>query len=133
MKKLLVRVVVGLLVLMACVYGVGLTMPRDHLVSSRIQLTAPRDSVWAVLRAFGDYPKWDTDFKSSVRGKARNGHEVWVQDVGGMTMSIEVKDVQPPARLVRGGLPFRAAECPGDVPRPLHSTRRPAPRASGRA
>lgn len=100
MVRFLVRVVVGLLVLAAILYGVGTTMPRDHQVSSRVQLTAPRDSVWAALYAFGDYPKWDSDFKSSVRGKSRRGREVWVQDVGRMTMSVEIKSVQAPSRLV---------------------------------
>lgn len=100
MMRFLVRVIVGLAVLAAVGYGVGMTMPREHTVSSRIQLTASRDSVWAVLRAFGDYPKWDNDFKSSVRGTSRSGREVWVQDVGGMTMSVEFKSVQAPSRMV---------------------------------
>jgi uncharacterized protein YndB with AHSA1/START domain len=95
-KKLLIVVVV----LVACVYGAGLSMPREHKVSSRVQLTAPRDSVWAVLRAFGDYPKWHPDFKSSVKGERVNGHETWVQDVGGMTMSVEFLEIHPPANLV---------------------------------
>lgn len=100
MMRFLGRVVVGLLVLAAAVYGAGMTMPRDHVVASRIQLTASRDTVWAVLRAFGNYPKWDSDFKSSVRGKSRSGREVWVQDVGGMTMSVEFKSVQAPSRMI---------------------------------
>jgi hypothetical protein len=98
--RFLKRVVITLVVLAACFYGFGMTLPREHTVSSRIQLTAPRDSVWATLRNFGDYPKWDTDFKSSVRGASRNGHEVWVQEAGGMTMSLEFKEVRAPSRLV---------------------------------
>ncbi len=98
--KFLKRVVILLVVLVACVYVVGRRMPREHTVSSRVQLTAPRDSVWAVLRNFGDYPKWHSDFKSSVRGRPRGGHEVWVQDVGGMTMSVELIQVRPPSLLV---------------------------------
>ncbi len=98
--RFLKRVVILLVVLACAVYAVGMTMPREHSVTSRVQLTAPRDSVWAVLRNFGDYPKWDTDFKSSVRGESRNSHEVWVQDAGGMTMSLEFKEVRAPARLV---------------------------------
>ena len=100
MKKLLVRTIIGLLVLIAVVYGVGMALPRNHLVSSRIRLSAPRDSVFAVLRAFGDYPKWDKDFTSSVRGPSRNGHEVWVQEANGMTVSIELTSIQDPSRLV---------------------------------
>jgi uncharacterized protein YndB with AHSA1/START domain len=100
MIRFLKRLVVGLLVLAAVVYGAGLTMPRDHQARSRVQLTAPRDSVWAVLRAFGDYPQWDKDFKSSVRGKSSSGRETWVQDVGGMTMAVEFKSVDAPSRLV---------------------------------
>ncbi|MHB8839638.1 MAG: SRPBCC family protein, partial [Gemmatimonadaceae bacterium] len=61
---------------------------------------AARDSVWTVLRNFGDYPKWHPDFKSSVKGERREGHEVWVQDVAGMTMSIELLEVQQPSLLV---------------------------------
>jgi hypothetical protein len=98
--KFLIRAVVVLVVLCCVVYGYGYTLPRDHTVSSRVQLTASRDSVWAVLRAFGDYPKWDKDFASSVKGTARNGHEVWVQESGGMTMSVELTEITPPSKLV---------------------------------
>ena len=98
--RFLIRVAIVLLVLAACLYGFGMTLPREHTVSSRVQLTAPRDSVWEVLSNFGDYPKWDTDFKSSVRGPSRHGHAVWVQDAGNMTMSIEVTNQSAPSRLV---------------------------------
>lgn len=98
--KFLKRAVIVLVALVACVYVVGLRIPREHTVSSRIQLTAPRDSVWAALRNFGDYPKWHPDFRSSVPGERRNGHEVWVQDVGGMTMSVEFLEIRPPSYLV---------------------------------
>jgi len=97
---LLKRVVIAVLVLVAIVYVVGRRMPREHTVSSRIQLTAPRDSVWTVLRAFGDYPAWDADFRSSVRGNPHRGHEVWVQKVGGMTMRLSLNEVNAPSRLV---------------------------------
>ena len=100
MLRFLRRIIVLGLVLGALAYGIGWTMPRDHVASSRIQLSAPRDSVWAVLRNFGDYPKWDTDFKSSVRGESHNGRETWVQESGGMTMSIAITQAQPPSRLV---------------------------------
>ncbi len=96
LKKLLVAVVV----LVAALYVAGASLPREHKASSRIQLTAPRDSVWAVLRNFGDYPAWNSDFKSSVRGERREGHETWVQDVGGMTMTVELLEVRAPALLV---------------------------------
>ncbi len=98
--RFLKRAVIVLVLLVACVYVVGMRMPREQTVSSRIQLTAPRDSVWATLRNFGDYPNWHSDFKSSVRGEPRSGHEVWVQDVGGMTMSVEFLEIRPPSYLV---------------------------------
>lgn len=92
---------VVIVILLVCgVYAYGTTLPRDHVVSSRIPLNASQDSVFAVLRAFGDYPKWDTDFKSSVKGESRNNHEVWVQESGGMTMSIELTEIRPPSRIV---------------------------------
>jgi hypothetical protein len=98
--RFLVRAVVALVLLVCVLYGIGMTMPRDHVVSSRINLTASPDSVWNVLRAFGDYPSWDKDFKSSVRDKSASGREVWVQDVGGMTMRVEFKKLQAPNLLV---------------------------------
>jgi len=98
--KFLKRAVIVLVALVACVYIVGLRMPREHTVSSRIQLTASRDAVWSALRNFGDYPTWHSGFKSSEKGAPRAGHEVWVQNVDGMTMSIEVLESQPPSRLV---------------------------------
>ncbi len=52
--RFLKRTVIVLVLLVVCVYVVGMRMPREHTVSSRIQITAPRDSVWATLRNFGD-------------------------------------------------------------------------------
>lgn len=98
--RFLKRLLIAIVVLVAGVFVAGLTMPREHKAASRVQLTASRDSVWAVLRNFADYPKWHPDFKSSVKGERREGHEVWVQDVGGMTMSIEVLEIEPPSFLV---------------------------------
>ena len=98
--KFLMRVVIVLVVLVACVYVVGARMPREHTVASRIQLTASRDAVWATLRNFGDYPSWHSDFKSSVKGAPRSGHEVWVQVVDGTSMSVEVIESRSPSRLV---------------------------------
>ncbi len=98
--RFLMRAVVAVVLLAAILYGIGMTMPREHSATSRIQLTTTRDSVWAVLRDFGAYPSWDSDFTSSVRGTSRNGHEVWVQEAGGMTMSMELTLVSPPTRLV---------------------------------
>jgi len=96
LKKLLIFVVL----VVAAVFVAGLSMPREHTASSRIQLTASRDSVWMVLRNFADYPKWHPDFTSSVRGERREGRETWVQEVGGMTMTIVVLEIQPPSYLV---------------------------------
>jgi uncharacterized protein YndB with AHSA1/START domain len=96
LKKLLIFIVL----VVAAVFVAGLSMPREHKASSRIQLTASRDSVWSAIRNFGDYPKWNPDFKSSVRGERVEGREVWVQDVEGMTMSIMVLEMQPPSFLV---------------------------------
>jgi hypothetical protein len=98
--RFLKRVIIFAAVLAGALYAVGASMPREHTASSRIQLTASHDSVWAALRNFGDYPTWDNDFKSSVRGSTRHGHEVWVQEVGGMTMSVEFTRVSAPTRLV---------------------------------
>jgi uncharacterized protein YndB with AHSA1/START domain len=98
--RFLKKLLIVLVVLVAGVYVAGLSMPREHKAASRVQLTAPRDSVWSVLRNFGDYPKWHPDFKTSVKGERRNGHEVWVQEVGGMTMSVEFLEIHPPSNLV---------------------------------
>ncbi|MBM3908049.1 MAG: SRPBCC family protein [Gemmatimonadetes bacterium] len=98
--RILKKLLIVLVLIVAAVFVAGLSMPKTHKASSRVQLTASRDSVWAVLRNFGEYPKWHPDFKSSVRGERREGREVWVQDVNGMTMSIMVLEIQPPSFLV---------------------------------
>jgi len=98
--RFLVRASLALVILFCVAYAFGLSMPRDHLASSRINLSASPDSAYSVLRAFGDYPNWDRDYISSVRGKSRNGREVWVQKVTGMSMSIEVREARAPSRIV---------------------------------
>ncbi|MHB1313122.1 MAG: SRPBCC family protein [Gemmatimonadaceae bacterium] len=100
MIRFLLRAVLALVILFCAAYVFGLGMPRDHVVASRINLSASPDSVFSVLRALGDYPAWDKDYSSSVRGKSRSGREVWVQEVTGMTMSVEVRESRAPSRLV---------------------------------
>jgi hypothetical protein len=98
--RFILRAIFGLIMLAGALYAVGTTMPREHAVKSRINLIASPDSVFNVLRAFGDYPSWDSDFKSSVRGKSRTGRETWVQEVSGMTLRFEVKEVNAPRKVV---------------------------------
>lgn len=107
----MVLIIVGSLVgLVALSFVVGAFMPRDHVATSEITLRQPADSIYAVLRNFGDMPKWWKDVTESERVPGTPG-ERWRQKMGGMDMQLDVVSATPPLQFVTKivedqGLPF---------------------------
>jgi hypothetical protein len=86
------------LVLLAC--AVGLALPRNHHVTSRIRLQEPPDSVWVVIRDLGQIASWWPEVKKVERLEDAAGKERWRESLGGdMALVLLVAEEGPPTRL----------------------------------
>jgi hypothetical protein len=97
---IVLRIVVGILAVVALVFGVGLILPRTHRASSRIALQKSPDQVWAVVRDLGALQGTWSDLKSARRLPDANGKEVWEQNAGGSSMRLIIDEAVAPTRLV---------------------------------
>ena len=79
----------------------GMFLPKEHVAASSVTLSQPPDSVWAVLRDLGGYPRWWRDIRSSQPDPEAGDREVWIQtDVQGQELPLEVIQAVPPTLLV---------------------------------
>lgn len=100
MKTLLkFLIVLGVLVVGgAWIYGRGL--PREHMVSSSVILTASPDSVYNLIRNVQGTPAWWSDMKTATRLKGYP-RETWAEDMGAAgVMNIEITSAVPGRLLV---------------------------------
>ena len=98
--RIVIGVVVGLLVVVATVFVVGLILPRDHRASSRIALHRPPEAVWPVIRDLGSLIGTWSDLKSARRLPDQGGKEVWEQNAGGFPLKLIIDESTPPVRMV---------------------------------
>lgn len=98
-KKLLLAAGALVLVVAACL-AVGALQPVEHVASSRVDLAAEREAVWAALADFESWPQWNGAADAVRRGADREGKAVWVvsSEWGDMPSIVETND--PPAKLV---------------------------------
>jgi uncharacterized protein YndB with AHSA1/START domain len=95
----ILRIVIGLGLLAAIVYAIGLGLPRNHRAESRITLEKPPGEVWTVVRdPSALVGTWST-LKSARRVQGAGGREVWEQDAG-FPMRLIIESADPPGRLV---------------------------------
>lgn len=95
----ILRILIGLAVVAAILFAIGLGLPRNHRAESRITLESPPETVWNVVRdPSALVGTWST-LKSARRVESAGGKEVWEQDAG-FTMRIIVESASPPSRLV---------------------------------
>jgi uncharacterized protein YndB with AHSA1/START domain len=88
---------IGLLLLATLV---GLALPREHHVSSRISLKQPPESVFAVIRDVAALPTWWPTVKQVSRRDDPQRREIWDETMrDGFEMGIEVATAEPPTML----------------------------------
>ena len=95
----ILRIVIGLAILAAIIYAIGLGLPRTHRAESRITLEKPPEAVWTVVRdpsaLVGTWSMW----KSAKGVQGAGGREGWEQDAG-FTMRLIIESADPPRRLI---------------------------------
>jgi hypothetical protein len=84
-------------------------LPVAHQAASRITLSQPRDTVWAVVRNLGNHDRWWPDVAAMEQLEGEG--ERWVQiDDGGGRMPLRVMVDIPPTQFITeildAGLPF---------------------------
>ncbi|HTL05236.1 MAG TPA: SRPBCC family protein, partial [Gemmatimonadales bacterium] len=94
------RILVGLLALVALLFLIGAALPRSHRATSSVTLTRSPADVWVVVRDLGALQGTWSELKSARRLPDQGGREVWEQDAGGFPMRLIVEESAPPARLV---------------------------------
>ncbi len=96
----IVRIVIGLAILAAVIFAIGLGLPKNHRAESRITLEKSPDEVWGVIRNPAALVGTWSELKSARQVQGQGGREVWEQDAGGFPMRLIIESSNPPRRLV---------------------------------
>lgn len=94
MKRMLLWLGGGIVLVLAVVLLTGLALPREHRVQSCVTLAAPAESVWAVMRDIGGTPAWWHDMERATPADS-GGVERWTESAGGFSMTLRVAEVTP--------------------------------------
>ncbi len=93
-------VVAGLVLLVVIMLAMGSRLPKQHVASRAIHLQRTPSEVYAVLRNFGQHPKWRTDVKSVELLGTVAGHERFREHGSNGTVTYEVLDDLPGQRMI---------------------------------
>lgn len=101
----------GLLIaVIACVVGVGSTLPVAHSAQVMGDVRGSPEEVWAVLTDVGSFPAWRSDVSSVTRLERAAGPPAWTEEGSAGALTLEVTESDPPRRMVTriadDGLPF---------------------------
>jgi len=97
---IIAAIVVVLVLLIVIMLAIGSRLPQQHIASRTIRLNRTPGDVYAVVRDFGQHPKWRTDVKSvEVLGPV-DGHVQFREHGSNGTVTYEVLDDIPGQHLV---------------------------------
>ncbi len=114
MNRTLKRIIIGMLVviasLLAVVYGVGLSLPQDHVAAVRAEFSATPEEIFATIADYRSYPEWRPSVERIEELPARDGNPAWVVIEATGPLPMELTESEPPIRLVTTilseGMPF---------------------------
>ena len=86
---------------MVALIGIGLVLPRGHVVARRVRLRQPAGEVWARIRDHAAEPGWRSKLTRVERLPDEHGRERWKEVQGRSAMTFETLEAVPPRRLVR--------------------------------
>ena len=105
-------IIVGVLVVLGgAVFIAGSMMPQNHTASRSASLSAPPDSVWAVITDVAVFPRWRKDVAVVEKLPSRDGKVVWKETSASRnSLTFEAETAEQPRHLVTRitdkGLPF---------------------------
>ena len=126
--KWLLRVVFGLIGVVAIVWMFGMLLPRDHVASRTGTYHVPADKVWAAITDVDAMPTWRVGLKGVTRLPDREGMPAHLEDTAAGKLKIETQSMEPPLKLVNrigsDNLPFGGTWTFDVTPTPDGSTLR---------
>lgn len=100
MVRFLIRLVLAFGLVAGLSWAWGRSMPREHVVASRIVLADPIEQVFAVIRNPAALVNTWSELSSAERVSGQGGREVWEERVDGFDLRLIVTEVRPPTRMV---------------------------------
>ena len=101
---MLKRIIIGMLALMAVafavVYGVGASLPRNHVAAVRAEFAASPEEIFGTVADFRAYPEWRSTVERIEELPSEDGKPAWVEV--GLTgpLPMELTESESPTRLV---------------------------------
>ncbi len=103
-------VVIGLVVLVAVVFGVGALLPVSHVAARSAAVSATPEAIFALLIDIEHYSQWRDGVTATHRLPSPDGRTRFVEISGRDSLTFEILDATAPTRLVTHivgeGLPF---------------------------
>jgi uncharacterized protein YndB with AHSA1/START domain len=111
MLRWLVRIVIGLVALVAIVVAIGYSLPQSHVASRTASFSQPPDRVWAAITDFAAFPTWRKDVQSVEVLPSADGKRSWREtSAKGSSLTFVTDAWEPPshmtARIADKDLPF---------------------------
>jgi uncharacterized protein YndB with AHSA1/START domain len=96
----LLRLLGGLVGVLACGYLVGLTLGSEQVVSAELRLAGPPEAIWRVLLDLDGMPLWRSDLVALERLPEQAGRPAWREVGRSSARVIALTAAEPPHRLV---------------------------------
>ena len=100
MNRTLKRIIIGMLVviagLFAVVYGVGSSLPQDHVAVVRAEFPASPEEIFETIADYRD-PEWRPSVERVEELPARDGNPAWVMIEATGPLPMELTESEPPS------------------------------------
>ncbi|WP_423927016.1 SRPBCC family protein [Candidatus Palauibacter sp.] len=110
MKRIIIGMLVLIAVAFAVVYGVGLSLPQNHVAAVRAEFAASPEEIFETIADFRAHPEWRPSVERIEELPARAGRPAWVELGATGPLPMELTESEPPTRLVATilseGMPF---------------------------
>jgi len=98
--RIVILVVAVVVCLVLAILLVGALVPKTHIASRTVLVSAPPEAVWSAITTVEAYPQW-RDLKASIAVPSRGGRRAWREtDRHGQEMTLVVVEEVPHRRLV---------------------------------
>jgi uncharacterized protein YndB with AHSA1/START domain len=87
-------------IIVAVIWAVGASLPKDHVASRKIRLKQSPETIWAAITNVDGFTSWRKDLKSIKRLPDENGKPRWVETMSTGDIPLRVEESTAPRRLV---------------------------------
>ncbi len=100
MAKWVILILGGLAVLVAVIWAIGASLPKEHVATRKARFAQAPETIWAAITEVDAFTTWRKDVKSVKRLPAENGKPGWVETMDMGEIPLRVEEFTPPSRLV---------------------------------